>query len=128
MQRNRKRTTKKIGFSSVGDILNRMKVTTGLGEQLEKAKIWENWPELAGHNLAPHTQPKGIKENNTLVVECASPVWMHRISFIKWDLIKRVNLMYKKEMVSDVYFVLAGDEDLSEGKPKARKKKTPPTP
>jgi len=36
---------------------------------------------------------------------------MHKASYIKWDLIKRINRMAGKELVSDIFFRLGSDEE-----------------
>ena len=106
----------------ISDILLRMKQTTPLGKSLEQAKIWENWEQLAGKHLAPHCRPHSIKEGQLRIV-VESPVWMHKLSYLKWDLLLRINRMAGKELVSDVFFILASDGDiLSEPDEKGLKK------
>lgn len=95
---------------SIGDILAKMTRQTSLGLNLEQAKIWEHWPELAGEHLAPHCNPHNIKDGQ-LRITVESTVWMHKISYIKWDLIRRINRMAGKELVSDIFFRLASDEE-----------------
>ena len=100
---------KKSKLTQIGKILDEMKRTTELGEQLEKARIWDRWNELAGSQLSPHGQPRGIREN-VLYVEVESPVWMHRYALRKWEILKRINAMAGRELVSDLFVVLRDDE------------------
>lgn len=104
MSKRRKRDTPE----GVGDILKALAADTALGKQLEQARIWERWPELAGQHLAPHGQPRGVRDR-LLIVEVESSVWMHKFAYRKWDLIGRINRMAGEELVSDVYFVLANE-------------------
>ncbi len=103
---------KKNEPESLGEILSDLKQTTHLGKLLEQAQIWERWPELAGPRLAPHGQPVGFraKRPGTLVIAAESPVWMHRFAFKKWDIIRRINRMARRELVSDIFVTHAGDE------------------
>ena len=94
----------------ISAILKRMQQTTSLGKNLEQAKIWEHWEELAGKHLAAHCRPHSIKEGHLRII-VESPVWMHKVSYLKWDLLLRINRMAGKELVSDAFFVLASDED-----------------
>ncbi|HEX71872.1 MAG TPA: DUF721 domain-containing protein [Candidatus Hydrogenedentes bacterium] len=94
----------------ISAILARMQKTTALGETLEQAKIWEQWEALAGRHLAKHCRPHSIK-NGQLRVVVESPVWMHKLSYLKWDLLLRINRMAGKALVCDAFFVLASDED-----------------
>lgn len=107
--------------TSIGDILgslakprNRDKVEKAgldkLGKQLEQAKIWDHWPEIAGPHLAAHGEPSGIKENR-LRIKVKSAVWMHKFSYKKWDIIKQVNRMARKELISDIFIELATEDE-----------------
>lgn len=96
--------------SSVGDILASLADTSQLGECLDQARIWEHWTELVGPYLGEHGAPKAVKER-TLVIEAESPVWMSRFSFRKWDILKRINLMAGRELISDVFITLAPEDE-----------------
>ena len=87
-----------------------MQQTTQLGKNLEQAQIWEHWEELTGKHLAKHCRPHSIKDGQLRII-VESPVWMHKLSYLKWDLLLRINRMAGKELVSDTFFVLASDED-----------------
>lgn len=110
----------------VADILSRMVQSTVLGERLEQAKIWENWPHLIGSHLAKHCSPHSIKDGQLRVV-VDGPVWMHKASYVKWDLLRRINLMAGRELVSDIFFLLdeemENDESQKIERPRGRRKK-----
>ena len=99
---------KKHDPKGVGDILEGMKESTALGRQLDQAAIWRRWPEIVGQELSPHGRPQTIKDNQ-LRIEVDSAVWMHKFSFHKWAIIKRINRMAGKELVSDIFLVLLED-------------------
>ncbi len=99
---------KKHEPTGVGEIIDALKRTTRLGEQLEQARIWEHWPKLVGAKLAAHGRPQAVREG-ALRVEVDSAVWMHRYSHWKWQIIKNINRMARKELVSDMFFVLLPD-------------------
>ncbi|MBI2422635.1 MAG: DUF721 domain-containing protein [Candidatus Hydrogenedentes bacterium] len=96
---------KKRDIPGIGEILNDLKKSSPLGKQLEQAAIWEHWPEIAGKTLAAHAQPIAIKKQ-TLTIEVDSPAWMHRASYAKWDLVKHINRLARKELISDIFLVL----------------------
>ena len=106
-------TLKKKHPEHIGDILAAMVKTTPLGRNLEQAKIWEHWEELVGAHLAKHCRPHGIKEGQ-LRVAVESAVWMHKLSYVKWDLLKRINRMAGKELASDIFFLLENEEKQEE--------------
>ena len=94
----------------MGDILAGLKKATGLGKQLKQAQIWEQWARLAGEHLSKHGRPQRIRDK-TLFVEADSPVWMHKYSYRKWDIIKRVNRLAGGELISDIFIVLPEDDE-----------------
>ncbi len=96
--------------TGIGDILDGLKKTTGLGAQLERAAIWERWPEVVGKRLSGHGRPRTVKDK-TLVIEADSPVWVHRYAFRKWHIIGQINRFAGREIISDAFICLADDED-----------------
>ena len=82
--------------------------TTDLGARLEEAKIWERWDTIAGPYLSPHSRPVAVRER-VLHIEADSPVWMHKLAFKKWEIIRRINVLARRELVSDVFLRLADD-------------------
>ena len=98
---------------SVGEILAKLLKKTQLGTQLKQAKIWEHWPEIAGPSLCAHGRPHSVKDR-ILTIEVESTVWMNKYAYFKWDIMKRINLLAGKELVSDVYFALANEEESSQ--------------
>ena len=97
---------------SIADILAGLKKTTPLGKHLEKAQIWERWPDLVGPHLSEHCHPHTLREGK-LTVWADSSVWMSKFSYFKWDLIKRINRMARKELVSDIFLALTEEESLN---------------
>lgn len=95
---------------SVGQILTKLLKKTKLGKHVKQAAIWQRWPEIAGADLHPHGRPRAVKDN-TLIIEVDSTVWMNKYSFFKWDIMKRINLIAARELVSDLFFVLASEDD-----------------
>lgn len=94
----------------MGEILKSLVQSTDLGKKMEQSRIWYEWPNLAGASLAEHGRPHGVKEQ-MLVVEVDSTVWMNRYAYHKWDILKRINRMYGREMISDIYILLTPDSD-----------------
>jgi len=101
---------KKNKPTAISDILAQITQKGQLGKALEHAQIWDRWPELAGDRLAPHGHPVSIK-NGRLTVAVQSPVWLHKFTFVKWRLIKKINRLLGQEVVSDIFVSLARDED-----------------
>lgn len=104
---------KKPRPTGVGEILETLKKTTALGQNLEHARIWEHWTELVGPHLSAHGRPQTVKDGQ-LRIEVDSAVWMHKYSYRKWQIVKRVNRMAGKELVHDIFLVLLPDGEAVE--------------
>lgn len=96
--------------TGIGDVLAGLQKTTKLGIQLEQAKIWEHWETLAGPKLCQHGKPNSIRDGR-LTVDVDTSVAMHRFTYRKYAIMRRINLMARKELVTDIFFRLAGDDD-----------------
>jgi predicted nucleic acid-binding Zn ribbon protein len=100
--------------TGINEILNTLKKTTALGKNLEQAEIWTHWTKLVGKELSEHGRPQSFKDKQ-LRIEVDSAVWMHRFTYKKWAIIKRINRMARKKLVDDIFLVLLGDgESLDE--------------
>lgn len=100
-------------LQSTGDILDGLIKTTELGHVFKQARIWEEWEDLVGPKLAPYVRPISIKDK-VLRVEAVGAVWMHRVVYRKWTLVRRVNRMAKQELINDVFVALGDGEDEDE--------------
>jgi predicted nucleic acid-binding Zn ribbon protein len=109
---------KKPGLEGIADILAGLKESTALGRNLEEAQIWQRWPELAGMDFMPHGRPLGVREG-TLIIEVDSAVWMHKFAYTKRDLVRRINRMIGRNLVTDIYLTLTEEEKLSDPQDRA---------
>jgi len=94
--------------TGISKILESMRASGELGQQLEQAKIWEQWPTVAGAELMHHGQPRAVK-NNVLYVEVDSAVWMHKFSYFKADILDKINGIFGELMIEELHFVLSDE-------------------
>ena len=59
-----------------------------------------------GEQLAQHAQPMRIKRGR-MEVAVSSPVWSSQLSFMKGEILKRINGEAGSEIVTDLIFVTA---------------------
>lgn len=109
---------KKDGVEGIADILESLKGASALGRNLEEAKIWERWPDLAGMDFMPHGRPLGVRDG-MLIIEVDSAVWMHKFAYIKRDLVRRINRMLGRDLVTEIHLTLTEDEKLRNPQDKA---------
>ena len=96
--------------TGIGDVLQHLEKTTKLGVQLEQARIWEQWETIVGPKLSKHGHPRSIKDGR-LVVDVDTAISMHRFVYRRFAILRRINALARRELVSDVFFQLAPDDE-----------------
>lgn len=104
---------------SLKSILGHMITRTPLGKTLEQARIWEHWPHLAGQELAGHGEPVAVKKG-VLRVAVENAAWMQSFAYAKWDILRRINRLAGRELVSDLFLILREDFEQEKRRPKRR--------
>lgn len=94
---------------AIGEILAALKANGELSEHFEHARIWERWPEVVGARLMPYGRPLRIREKK-LTIEIDGAVWMHRFSYRTRKIIAEANRVAGREIVTDIFLVLAEEE------------------
>ncbi|MDP7639024.1 MAG: DUF721 domain-containing protein [Candidatus Hydrogenedentes bacterium] len=93
---------------AIGEILASLKESGKLSEHFEYARIWERWPEVVGSRLMPYGRPLRVRDKR-LTIEIDGAVWMHRFSYRTREIIAGANRVAGREIVTDVFLVLAGE-------------------
>ncbi len=105
--------------ANIRDILHKLARTTPLGRVLDEARIWEHWPAIAGQQLAGHGRPVGVKDK-VLKVAADDTAWMNTFAYCKWEIIRRINRLAGREMISDIFLLLAAEAEDDAPPPKKR--------
>jgi len=92
-------------MEALSAVLSRALRRLGMEDELKGWQAVEEWPRLVGTRVACHTRAVGFKEG-TLRVEVEGSAWMHELSFLKQDLIRRINQHLGSRLVRDVRFTL----------------------
>lgn len=88
-------------FDSVASVLNGIARRHGMEAKLLEHKLLRNWSGIAGEPVASHTRPDQIKFKKLyLVVE--NSVWVQHLTFLKPELIAKVNQAAGFAAVTDV--------------------------
>lgn len=103
------------GPTKLGDVLTSYLEERGLGERLERAGIVEEWDERVGDEIARVTEPRRVS-GNALIVAVRSSAWMAELDMMKPRLLERLNEGRERGRVEKLVFVLAEDDDGSEGR------------
>ncbi len=84
----------------------------GLLKKLELDKrllgwsVLEIWDEVVGPRIASNARPVAYRDSK-LFVEVSTTAWKHELSFMREDILTRINAKLKKSVVKDIIFSLA---------------------
>ena len=90
-------------FDSVASVLSGIARRHGMEAKLLEHKLLKNWSDIAGEPVASHTRPDQIKFKKLYLV-AESSVWVQHLTFLKPELIKKVNAAAGSAMITDVVF------------------------
>jgi len=74
-----------------------------LEEPLERCRSLVVWPEAVGERIAKVTKPLSI-QNGVMLVKVKSAVWRAELTFMKQQIIDKVNEAVGKPVVKDIRF------------------------
>jgi predicted nucleic acid-binding Zn ribbon protein len=112
--------------AAVSDLLSAMLRGTPAEKRLQEGKVWLVWEDAVGSRIALHAAPSGFRDG-TLTVTVDSAPWMQQLSFLKRELIAKVNDELGHELVKDLYFKagrIAADRPVEKPKPPKRRQLT----
>ena len=89
----------KIG-SLILDSISRM----GFGERLYKQNAVLNWPKIVGDIIAAETEAQRI-DGDTLIIKVHRPAWRQQLTFLKADLLAKINLQIGEGHIKDIRFI-----------------------
>lgn len=110
--------------AAVADLLAEIFQGKPAGKRLKEGKIWLVWEIAVGEQIAAHARPAGFREG-VLTVAVASAPWMQQLSYLKKNIIAKLNKRLGEELVKDI-FLRAGSREPSVPQPTALRKKARP--
>ena len=100
MLRQRKKMAKP---APLGTILQQAIKATRIDVDLDAFRLWQQWKDVVGPEIAENTKPEAIK-GKLLLVNVSSAPWMQQLQFLKPELIEKLNQALGKELVKDIRF------------------------
>lgn len=98
----------------LGSVLRSSFAGTTLGERLKDLAIWQHWEQVVGAAIARRARPVRLA-GGVLTVAVGSAPWMQQLSFMKADLITRLNSCLGEERVREI--VLKSARVVDDGTP-----------
>ena len=75
----------------------------GVGARLAEQSAVTVWDQAVGETISREAQPKSIKQG-VLKVKVKDAAWRQELSFMKDDIIGKLNHVLGREIVSDIIF------------------------
>jgi hypothetical protein len=74
---------------------------------MRRAVIWKRWQDVVGEQVAGMAWPFTFRDRDILVVAVADSAWMHHMSYLKPDILDRLNgFLEEGGRLSDIRFVI----------------------
>ncbi|MBN1962559.1 MAG: DUF721 domain-containing protein [Deltaproteobacteria bacterium] len=108
-----RQTSKDLSFVSAGDALLAALGKTGLSDQARRLMISQIWTKAVGKQTARHTEPDGFSRG-VLRVKASSAAWQNELTFLKAEIINRLNDVLGKKIVREIRVVAGSVRRLSE--------------
>jgi predicted nucleic acid-binding Zn ribbon protein len=89
----------------ISDVLGAFLDRTGVGVQLERTGVLEEWPSRVGDRIAGVTHPRSVSES-TLIVEVRSSAWLMELNMMKGEILRLVNEGREEARIDRIVFVL----------------------
>lgn len=92
---------------ALGSVLDSIVQDMGWSEDLEQARIIEEWPVFVGEATAEHTRVIGIRDG-VLEVQCDSTTWATELRRLRAEMLTRLLGSYPDAEIRDMRFLAPG--------------------
>jgi predicted nucleic acid-binding Zn ribbon protein len=96
---------------TAGDVLASLLEHRGLKENVRRhtALLW--WDEAVGPKIAARARPVEIR-GKTLFVDVRGSSWIHELSFLKEDILRKLNERVGGGAIEEIVFAASGEREL----------------
>jgi predicted nucleic acid-binding Zn ribbon protein len=88
--------------ATVAELLTEIFQDKPTGMRLKEGKIWLVWEKSVGEQIAARARPAGFRDGTLTVIVDNAP-WMQQLTYLKKQIIARLNESIGEEMVKDIY-------------------------
>jgi len=75
-----------------------------IGRRLAEQRACDLWPEVVGAQLARKTEVRSLKQGK-LFVWVKTSAWQNELSFLRSEIIRKLNKVVGEHVVEDIMFV-----------------------
>ena len=87
----------------LGDTLRQLTDQQGWGSSLAASDVLLAWPEVAGADIASHSEPVSV-EDGLLTVRCDSTAWATQLRIMRTDILTSIALRFPDAKVAGIRF------------------------
>lgn len=96
--------------AAVAELLGAILHGQPLELRLREGKIWQVWDNVVGPQIAARARPARFRDG-LLTVTVASAPWMQQLTFLKQEIVRKLNARLGEELVRDIYLKAGRVED-----------------
>ncbi len=94
---------KQKNMMHIGNILNGSMQELRSGEDGDMIRIWSLWPTAVGDAISQNARPSAFK-GNLLLINVSNSTWLQHLTFLKSDLITKINKALGTDRVKELRF------------------------
>ncbi len=98
-------------MKAVGNSIKKVLMTHNLWNGYQQYLLVQSWPDIVGEKMSEVSNADRVI-NSTMYVIVKDSVWAHHLSFMKRDIINKINAYAGSNVVNDIYFKI-GELDKS---------------
>ena len=98
---------------TIGSLLEKWLQGQGYYRKIKQQQAVLEWDSIVGEKVAASAQAEKI-EKGVLWVRVKNSVWMHHLTMMKGDIIKKINHYTGNKDIQDLYFFLGEEEYFKE--------------
>lgn len=87
----------------IGNILGNNFSSLRTGADGEITRIWALWTDAVGDTIAKNSRPATFK-GSLLIINVSNSVWLQHLTFLKAELISKINLALGSEIIKELKF------------------------
>jgi predicted nucleic acid-binding Zn ribbon protein len=96
-------------WERAGDVLASLLANRGLQEGIRRHTAIQGWEEVVGRRIAERAVPQGIR-GKTLFVDVNGSSWIHELSFLKADILRKLNERVGGGAIEEIVFTACGEK------------------
>ena len=92
------------------DLIDKTSRKTGIKERLSLYRLERNWTDIIGDPVASHSHPHKMY-GRTLYINVEHPTWLQELSFLKKEILKKIQSNVTNPKITDIRFVVGNVPD-----------------